>query len=387
MEDRNYHIKITPEVIINKIFPVIWTGGTIIPEPFDDECCDFTTTTTTQRITGLTYEYRTMQELVSGGTNGTSLLTGLTIPIFLTENTVDMGYYSEFDGLVSQKDMMTNFIFSSTTDSPYTYHLYNTSDRDVLNYLSFAQYKIDWGDGTPIQLVNSVAPVFYSHVYGANGEYTITMSGITPFGVNLVKKDIFVPYSEVTITNPKGEAYFYPSGGNWSATPISYDYIYSGDAVCDIESNLTSNYTTVPFLITGYTNSTLKDIEQYGANKYLIGIQVTGDTGVVGTFLGVDPSGKYTAYTINDIDYYDFFDGTTLFAVYSSGITSDMLICSAITKNEALINVIAQPEIYSNVFIERGRNSALETFERLGEVDNVGDLVKYGYKFFKIKDI
>jgi hypothetical protein len=61
-----------------------------------------------------------------------------------------------------------------------------------------------------------------------------------------------------------------------------------------------------------------------------------------------------------------------------------MLVCSGITKNEALLNVISPPEIYSGVFIERGKRSALESFQRLGEVDNVGDLVKYGYKFFNI---
>ena len=60
---------------------------------------------------------------------------------------------------------------------------------------------------------------------------------------------------------------------------------------------------------------------------------------------------------------------------------------SAITKNEALINVIDQPEIVSNVFIERGKNSPLEYIMRLGEVDSVGDLEKYGYKFFIIEKV
>jgi hypothetical protein len=36
------------------------------------------------------------------------------------------------------------------------------------------------------------------------------------------------------------------------------------------------------------------------------------------------------------------------------------------------------------VFIERGKNSGLERLIRLGEVDNIGDLEKYGYGFFNI---
>jgi hypothetical protein len=83
-------------------------------------------------------------------------------------------------------------------------------------------------------------------------------------------------------------------------------------------------------------------------------------------------------------NYYDYEDGTTLFVVESSGFTPDWLVCSAITKNELLLNVIDEAEIQSNVFIERGKNSAFERVQRLGEVDNVGDLEKYGYGFFDI---
>jgi hypothetical protein len=60
---------------------------------------------------------------------------------------------------------------------------------------------------------------------------------------------------------------------------------------------------------------------------------------------------------------------------------------TAITKNEALINVIDQLEVVTNVFIERGKNSPLENVMRLGEVDNVGDLGKYGYKYFIIEKV
>jgi hypothetical protein len=60
-------------------------------------------------------------------------------------------------------------------------------------------------------------------------------------------------------------------------------------------------------------------------------------------------------------------------------------VLSAITKDEALLNIIDEPQLQSNIFVERGKMSPIETIERLGEVDNLGDLIKYGYKFFKIK--
>jgi hypothetical protein len=41
--------------------------------------------------------YTGMTSVLTGGTNGASTLTGLTIPILLTQDNIDMGYYSEFD--------------------------------------------------------------------------------------------------------------------------------------------------------------------------------------------------------------------------------------------------------------------------------------------------
>jgi hypothetical protein len=82
------------------------------------------------------------------------------------------------------------------------------------------------------------------------------------------------------------------------------------------------------------------------------------------------------------MDYYDYEDGTTIFVL--SGVTPIDVVCSAITKQEFLLNVVDEPEIQSAVLVERGKNSALERFMRLGEVDNVGDLTKYGYGFFNV---
>ena len=60
---------------------------------------------------------------------------------------------------------------------------------------------------------------------------------------------------------------------------------------------------------------------------------------------------------------------------------------TGLTKNEALLNVIDQPEVITNLYIERGKNTPLENVMRIGEVDNMGDLEKYGYKYFTIKKV
>jgi hypothetical protein len=94
----------------------------------------------------------------------------------LSENTVDIGYYNVFDGFVTQQETMMNFLFTQTVANPYEVSLSNTSDKEFKRYLKFSDYKIDWGDGSPVQSVNSTAPVLYNHGYASNGKFTITMS-------------------------------------------------------------------------------------------------------------------------------------------------------------------------------------------------------------------
>jgi hypothetical protein len=93
----------------------------------------------------------------------------------------------------------------------------------------------------------------------------------------------------------------------------------------------------------------------------------------------------YTAYTINQVNYYDYVDGTTIFFEESSGLTSNNIVAVPITKEEVLIKVIDQPQIQTDVFVERGKNSAYERVLRFGEVDNLGDLLNYGYGFFNVE--
>jgi hypothetical protein len=388
MEEQKYYFKISPENIYGDLRLVQYTGGTDVYDT-TDPCCPILTGETS--VTGVDNigVYTGMTYVLSGGTNGDSLLTGLTISLLFTETAVDMGYYSVFDGAVLQKDVINNFLFSGTTGSPYTYSFYNTSDTEFIKFLSLVKYVVDWGDGSPKVTLTSTSPI--SHNYPtSNSEYHITMTATSPWGISKITKTITTPFDDVIISNPNGTATFTPAGGNWTGTSFNYDYIFSGDSNTDINDFFSYNYTTIPFLITGYTESTMNDLSQYGpkgnlyGGKYKIGIQVTGTTGSVGTVWGPDPNGLYTAYTINQIDYFDYED-FTLFMVYSSGFTQNDLIMTGLTKNEALINVIDQPEVQTNVFIERGKNSALEYIERIGEVDNVGDLEKYGYGFFNVK--
>jgi hypothetical protein len=359
---QKYSFKISPEVISDDIFQVCYPSGTTYPS-------------------GCTYVYSGMSEILSGGTGGTSLLTGLTIPILLTQSAVDVGYYSVFDGAILQTDVVRNFIFSATTSSPNTIYIYNTSEKQLKNYLTFSAYVIDWGDGTAPQNLTTLSPSFTPHLYSTNGTYTITMKQSNPWGVNTIKKTITIPYTGTTISNPNGTAYFTPLGGSWSGTSFSYDYIFSGDAVNNVSAQVTSAYETTPFNITGYTKSRITELKLYGPVKYQINTWVYNSVGLaIGQITNITPD--FTGYTVDGVSYVDFKDGTTIYIVKTFGLTSNWMVQEPMTKDEALLNVVFQPDVQSNIFIERGKNSALERTERLGEVDNIGDLRRYGYGFF-----
>jgi len=326
--------------------------------------------------------YSAMTQVVSSGTDGSSTLTGLTIPILIRQTAVDVGYYSPFDGAILQKDVVANFIFSSTTSNPYVYNVYNTSS-EFQKFLDLSAYKVDWGDNSPKQTITSYTPDSLSHTYAtANAQYTIVLEQTNPWGVTKVAKTITTPYENVVINNPNGEAFFIPAGGNWLNTPISYDYIFSGDAVNEISAQTSNNYVTVPFTISGLTKSRITELALYGTPKYQVGVPVIKNGQIWGAIS--DMNLIFTAYTVQEVNYYDYNDGTTIFFEQSSGFTQNNLSQRPITKEEVLLRVIDQPQIQTNVFVERGKNSAYERIQRLGEVDNLGDMINYGYSFFNV---
>ena len=354
MIEEKYYIKISPESL----------KGDVIQET----------------LSGVTFGvYTGMTHVLSGGTGGSSLLTDLTVPIVFNQTFDDMGFYSPFDGFVLQKDVVSNFIISGDPTNQYKVFVYNTSD-EFKKFLKLSQYTIDWGDGT-VEPFTAVFPDYMVHEYPPLADrYTIKLKQRNPWGITDIEKPIDIPNTPITITNPLGNVTFTPQGGNWSGIPISYNFIFTGDA----ENNIASQVSNQTFTISGYTSSKLTDLKLYGPTKYNPSVIVKRNNENYGRVTEITDA--YTAYTIQNVDYYDYPNGKTLFFMESNGLTEEMLDAQPITKEEVLFGVVSSPEIQSEIFIDRGKNSAFEKIQRLGEVDNIGDLVSYGYGFFKIKE-
>lgn len=349
------------------------------------------TNKTIVQVSGETYGvYSGLTKMLTSGPNGSSLFTGFTFPILLTQSTVDIGYYSVFDGAVSQINVVTNFIFSSTTSDPYTWYIYNTSDVEFKTYLSLSNYIVDWGDGSPIEVISAYTPNSIAHTYQTSSSgYTITLQQISNFGINTVLKQIQTPYQLVPILDPNGEAFFTPMVGSWTGTPVSYNYIFSGDAVNTVQAQVTSNYVPVPFTVSGVTKSRLTELYIYGRPpNYQVNTPVFQNGNIFGVI--TEMNAVFTAYTIQDINYVNYAGkgfgdvGTTIYFIPSSGLTADHLVAEPLVKDELLLGIVSEPEVQADIFIDRGRNSAFERIQRLGEVDSLRDLTTYGYGFFDL---
>lgn len=356
MENEKYYIRISPEVLSTDIVQETLSGNTF----------------------GV---YSGMSEILSGGTNGSSLLTGLTIPLVFTQTYDNMGYFTPFDGLVLQKDVVTNFLYSGSPNDPYSITLYNTS-QDLNSVNQFGTYSVNWGDESAVESMSTSA---ITHSYPNESEdYTITLTHVNPWGTVNVRKPISIPQTGVTITNPEGSISFTSKGGNWSGTPTTYKFIFSGDSANTVEDQVTSNFINVPYVVTGFTRSKIYGLKTYGLTPYLEGKPISLGDNFQGQVQAMTTD--YTAYTINGINYYDYPNGTTLFILNSSGLTNTDLIAVPLVKDEKLMGVINSPEVQSEIYIERGKYSAFESLLRLSEVDNIGDLTRYGYGFFKINE-
>jgi hypothetical protein len=328
--------------------------------------------------------YSAMTKVLTSGPNGDSLLTGLTVPILFTQTYNDIGYYDEFEGFIAQQDTINNFIISGNTTNPYQITLLNSAGFQLNNFLAVSNYNIDWGDGSSGSTLNVRSNIRTHNYQTTPAVYQIKMTQNNIWGTTTIIKDVFLPHTGVTVDNVLGNVTFTQQGGNWSGIPIDYNYIFTGDSNNNVSNHVSSNYTTIPFIVSGFTNSRLNLLRRWGPNQYTIGyIQKIGPNNVGYLEQITD---EFTSYTINNISYFDFPNNSTIFFVNSSGFTSDNLVASALTKNETLLDFVMDPEIQSDVVIERGKYSAQEGLQRLGEIDNIGDLVNYGYGFFKINE-
>jgi len=181
----------------------------------------------------------------------------------------------------------------------------------------------------------------------------------------------------------------------------SYEkYQYNGDYFTgSTNTGFTATSTGYTFVAIG--TSRLSELKQYGSNNYTQEL-ISGSLDDL----------TWTGYTIDSLTYQDFSDGTTQITGttpnfrydltgytiqngiettygYTSGNTTNFateyVINHMLTREEHFLGFVEQPRVYSDIFVNRGKQGVLENNLRLGEIDNMGELSIYGNKYFNIK--
>lgn len=286
------------------------------------------------------------------------------IPIFLESSVDEMGVMVGFDGKIQQVEQICNF---SYTQSGNTVQVYNTVDTSKVSEINEINFTVYWGDSTTSTFTAHVGTTLNSvtKTYSSSGVKIVTISLNTPWLDFKLSKNITVP-SNITISNPLGTF----SGFTIPYTTITnqtLDYINNLDHT---RNNITGN-TTFNFASIG--GSRINEKKRYGSNTY---------TGVV---TGTESGLTYSGYTIDGLSYRDFSDGITVITGSTSGYSKEEVINLVLTRNEHFIGFIDEPTIFSDIFVERGKQGVLEKTLRLSEIDNIGELNIYGNGYFNIK--
>lgn len=170
--------------------------------------------------------------------------------------------------------------------------------------------------------------------------------------------------------------------------------------------------------ITGFTDSKLEDVKSYSSeNPYRIGFDVKTEAYINYkglSIMGVDRikiMGDPRIYVfdtpaddklgtdkqVSGIQYLDFSDTRTVtinnvdkeipvteFKYIGEGWNQTNTSLSALVQQEYLFGVVSNPEVESDVFIDRGSISVMELHLRLSEINNIAELTRYGNGFYNI---
>jgi hypothetical protein len=295
-------------------------------------------------------------------------LQSFNIPIYLESHTDELGVMVGFDGDIEQVEQLVNFSYKQ---SDKTITIYNTVNSNKLRKIVEQTFTINWGDGTtsaiPINMgeINSQIPSV-EHTYSISSGYTITISLDSPWSTQKTSKYVIVP-SEYSVTNPFGTftSVAVPAYSNLTGQTQNY--------LTDLDYTNNTGYTTSGYTYLAIGGSKISTLKLYGSNTYS------------GVTIGKDTIGNYSAYTIDGQYYKDYSDGYTLITGTTVGFTKEEVFNKLITRNEHFLGFVDEPTIYSDVFVERGKQNVMEKNFRLCEIETIGELEVYQNEYFIIK--
>lgn len=189
-----------------------------------------------------------------------------------------------------------------------------------------------------------------------------------------------IPIGSLTINVPD---YLIPPTGKTINQGYEFDLEYQIRTGNTLPTYPYTGNTTISYI--GIGSSRLDEKRKYGTGSGYDTSSFTYDN----TEDGVAYTGytfTYTGSNTNATLYYrDRADGFTEIAGNTSGYTKEEVFQQVLTRNEHFLGFIEEPRVYSDIFVDRGKQGVSEKNLRLTEIDNLGELSIYGNGFFKVR--
>jgi hypothetical protein len=337
--------------------------------------------TTWTKITGAT------ENDISGSVYGTYQL-----PLFLNSSVDEMGVMVGIadvndESYMEQIEQLVNFHYTQTGSFV---KVFSTTNPDKLRTIIDQEYKIHWGHNnatSSLEINKGVIGTNFptaSYTYPTTpNTYTISLSLNSPWNREKISKNITIPQFTGTPQNILG-----------SITGITVPYTNVTGKTLEYLNDLdhTDYFGPVSgskFQYSAFGKSKISEFKKYGGgiNSSSFTYSLIGETsqwtGYTLTHTGSFISG--TSYNMVTLHYRDYDDGITTITGSTTGFTREEVFNEALTRNEHFLGFIDEPSIYSDIFVERGKQGVLEKTFRLGEVDSVGELDIYGNGYFKVR--
>ena len=262
----------------------------------------------------------------------------LLLNVFITQDMDDMGIatdmeYTSYDG----KDLGNNFY------SPLTEKL--------------------TGLGLSFSFMSSGPAALLPHdIYNLDTRYPDkVLSDYNEPGINL-SAYTFQRFEEVKSYDLNNR---YIPNFNMAANKTYTDY--QGNSYSNVSKVLSNNnYSPINYILDGDNNETIDEnnpLPQLGLfYKTYVGKNRAVSDNVFGTYLTNVTELYYKGQAFNETN-------TSL---------------NALGKEEYLFGITSSPNVYSDVFIDRGRTTVYQSHMQLGEIGNVSELINYGNSYYKI---
>lgn len=268
------------------------------------------------------------------GSWGELTATAFTMNVFFTQDVDDMGISTNLPFIVKDGTSPTyQPLLDKLNSSGYSFNFMNGATTNVIE------------DGTT---PNTRYPNKAKNNYFING---ISVTGLTDDKLNVVQSyDNTLKYKPLfDIT--KGVYLDFEGNSYTGGTKVLQD----------------SNQNPITYILDGDVN----EIININNPDPQLGLLYKTYSGISRTVTGPIKSN----YRISKTELY----------FNSQGFNDTNTILSASTQEEYLFGITATPRVESDLFIDRGRTSIIQSHMQLGEVTNMSELINYGNGYYKIQ--